>query len=87
MCIVKATHPLSFSCCLLCYVGAVSFTASIVGGYDVLVNDEKTRSFVCLRVRAGRQLLLQLIGRVDPLMRRFNQSEYYQVSYTFHEDA
>lgn len=52
---------------------------SIVGGYDVLVNDDKTRSFVCLRVRGGRQLVLQLIDKVDPLMRRFKQPEYYEV--------
>lgn len=55
------------------------FAMSIVGGYDVLVNDDKTRSFVCLRVRGGRQLILQLIGKVDPLMRRFKQPEYYEV--------
>lgn len=52
---------------------------SIVGGYDVLVNDDKTRSFVCLRVRGGRQSILQLVAKVDPLMRRFKQPEYYEV--------
>lgn len=70
--------------CRFC-VPLVSFTASIVGGYEVLVNDDKTRSFVCLRVKAGRELLLRLIGRVDPLMRRFNQSDYYEVH--FDDDA
>ncbi|CBJ30805.1 similar to Chromosome 16 open reading frame 57 [Ectocarpus siliculosus] len=56
-----------------------SFTASFVSGYDVLVNEDKTRSFVCLRVRGGRQMVLSLIAKVDPLMRRFKQSEYYEV--------
>ncbi|CAM9477318.1 unnamed protein product [Ectocarpus sp. 12 AP-2014] len=56
-----------------------SFTASFVSGYDVLVNEDKTRSFVCLRVRGGRQMVLSLIAKVDPLMRRFKQSEYYKV--------
>ena len=60
-------------------VALVRFVISIVGGYDVLVNDDKTRSFVCLRVRGGRQLILQLIAKVDPLMRRFKQPEYYEV--------
>ncbi|CAM9487822.1 unnamed protein product [Ectocarpus fasciculatus] len=55
-----------------------SFTASFVSGYDVLVNEDKTRSFVCLRVRGGRQMVLSLIAKVDPLMRRFNKSEYYE---------
>lgn len=57
----------------------LSFTASFVSGYDVLVNEDKTRSFVCLRVRGGRQMVLSLIAKVDPLMRRFKQSEYYEV--------
>lgn len=51
----------------------------MLSGYDVLVNDDKTRSFVCLRVRGGRQLILQLIEKVDPLMRRFKQPVYYEV--------
>ncbi|CAM9168680.1 unnamed protein product, partial [Pylaiella littoralis] len=55
-----------------------SFTASVVAGYDVLVNDDKTRSFVCLRVRGGRQMVLKLIAKVDPLMRRFKQAAYYK---------
>lgn len=57
----------------------VSFTASIVSGYDVLVNEDKTRSFVCLRVRGGRHMVLKLIAKVDPLMRRFKQAAYYEV--------
>ena len=57
----------------------LSFVASVVSGYDVLVNEDKTRSFVCLRVRGGRQMILKLIAKVDPLMRRFRQSEYYEV--------
>lgn len=57
----------------------LSFVASVVCGYDVLVNEDKTRSFVCLRVRGGRQMILKLIAKVDPLMRRFRQSEYYEV--------
>eukprot|EP00752_Nemacystus_decipiens_P003160 g2925.t3 len=55
-----------------------SFVASVVSGYDVLVNEDKTRSFVCLRVRGGRQMILNLIAKVDPLMRRFKQPEYYE---------
>eukprot|EP00903_Cladosiphon_okamuranus_P007575 g7349.t1 len=55
-----------------------SFIASVVSGYDVLVNEDKTRSFVCLRVRGGRQMVLKLIAKVDPLMRRFKQLEYYE---------
>lgn len=57
----------------------LSFTASVVSGYDVLVNEDKTRSFVCLRVRGGRQMVLKLIAKVDPLMRRFKQAAYYEV--------
>lgn len=57
-----------------------SFTASVVSGYDVLVNEDKTRSFVCLRVRGGRQMVLNLIAKVDPLMRRFKQPVYYEVN-------
>lgn len=65
--------PCRFFVCLL------SFIASVVSGYDVLVNEDKTRSFVCLRVRGGRQIVFKLIAKVDALMRRFNQSEYYEV--------
>lgn len=57
----------------------LSFIASVVPGYDVLVNEDKSRSFVCLRVRGGRQMILKLIAKVDPLMRRFKQPEYYEV--------
>ena len=57
----------------------VSFIASVVSGYDVLVNEDKTRSFVCLRVRGGRQMVLELIAKVNPLMQRFKQPEYYEV--------
>ncbi|CAN0242521.1 unnamed protein product [Ascophyllum nodosum] len=56
------------------------FTASIVRGYDVLVNDDKTRTFLCLRVRAGRQPVLHLISKVDTVMRKFNQPVYYEVT-------
>lgn len=66
----------SFAPILLC---PLSFVASVVSGYDVLVNEDQTRSFVCLRVRGGRQMVLKLIAKVDPLMRRFKQSEYYEV--------
>lgn len=56
------------------------FTISIVRGYDVLVNEQKTRSFLCLRLRGGRHVVQQLIaGKVDPLMRRFKRPLYYQV--------
>ena len=57
-----------------------SFTASIVRGYDVLVNDDKTRTFLCLRVRAGKQPVLHLISKVDTVMRKFNQPVYYEVT-------
>lgn len=63
----------------VCRPSGVSFTASIISGYDVLVNEDKTRSFVCLRVRGGRQMVLKLIAKVDPLMRRFKQAAYYEV--------
>ncbi|CAN0122973.1 unnamed protein product, partial [Hapterophycus canaliculatus] len=56
-----------------------SFAASVVSGYDVLVNEDKTRSFVCLKVRGGREMILKLIAKVDPLMRKFKQAEYYEV--------
>lgn len=59
------------------------FTASVVRGYDVLVNDDKTRTFVCLRVRGGRQPILHLIGKVDTLMHKFNQPVYYEVRILF----
>ncbi|CAM9517087.1 unnamed protein product [Scytosiphon promiscuus] len=55
-----------------------SFLASVVSGYDVLVNEDKSRSFVCLRVRGGREMILKLIAKVDPLMRKFKQAEYYE---------
>lgn len=55
------------------------FTVSVVSGYDVLVNEDKSRSFVCLRVRGGRHLVLQLIRKSDTIMDRFKQPCYYEV--------
>lgn len=51
-----------------------------MSGYDVLVNEDKSRSFLCLKVRGGRHLVMQLIGKVDPLLERFKQPVYYEAS-------
>lgn len=66
------------SCNAVCCV-MIRFTASIVSGYDVLVNEDKSRSFVCLRVRGGRHLVRQLIKKSDTVMERFKQPVYYEV--------
>lgn len=76
-------YQLGIACCsvsVLYFTAAVRFTLSIVRGYDVLVNEDKTRSFICLRVKGGRHLVLQLIRKVDPVMRKFKQPLYYEVS-------
>ncbi|KAF4320471.1 hypothetical protein BBO99_00002612 [Phytophthora kernoviae] len=45
----------------------------------VLVNDEKTRSFLALRVGEGEQNFSQLLRTVDQCLKRFNQPSYYEV--------
>lgn len=44
----------------------------------VLVNDDKTRSFLALRVSEGEKQFLKLLRCVDQCLARFNQPTYYE---------
>lgn len=52
-------------------------------GALVLVNDDKTRSFLALRVSAGAQQFNQVLRCVDQCLACFKQPTYYQVRNCF----
>lgn len=55
-----------------------SFQVSL-GDALVLVNDEKTRSFLALRVEHGAPAFLQTLKCVDRCMALFHKATYYEV--------
>ncbi|CAM9501680.1 unnamed protein product, partial [Choristocarpus tenellus] len=55
------------------------FTIVVTGKYDVLVNEDKTRSFLCLRTVGGTRQVLDLIDKVDLLLQKYRQPTYYEV--------
>ncbi|KAG5191950.1 hypothetical protein JKP88DRAFT_347404 [Tribonema minus] len=73
--------------------GARAFRCEVSGAYEVLVNDDRTRSFVCLKVVGGCAPILALIGRVNEALADFQQQTYYEdpklhisVASTYYED-
>jgi len=49
------------------------------GRWDVLINDDRTRSFVALRIEQGRELVRSLISIVDSVLESFNLPIYHEV--------
>ena len=45
----------------------------------VLVNDDKTRSFLALHVGKGKDEIIKVLRCVDQCLARFNQPTYYKV--------
>lgn len=57
-----------------------SFTVGLegAGGFGLLVNDEKTRSFLTVGVGAGcGERLRRLVASVDAVLARYRQPTYY----------
>lgn len=49
-------------------------------GATILLNDDKTRSFLALRVRDGEQEVINTVKCVDKCMKQFSLSTYYEVN-------
>ncbi|CAM9356542.1 unnamed protein product, partial [Discosporangium mesarthrocarpum] len=62
---------------------SVKFTIVVTGDYDVLVNEDRTRSFLCLRTAGGSRQVQGLVDKVDQLLKRYNKPTYYEVQHAF----
>eukprot|EP00638_Chattonella_subsalsa_P002077 CAMPEP_0117745468 /NCGR_PEP_ID=MMETSP0947-20121206/7373_1 /TAXON_ID=44440 /ORGANISM="Chattonella subsalsa, Strain CCMP2191" /LENGTH=279 /DNA_ID=CAMNT_0005562615 /DNA_START=29 /DNA_END=868 /DNA_ORIENTATION=- len=54
------------------------FTFEVMEDYQVLVNEQKTRSFLCLNVGGGEAHLANLISRIDPVLLKYKAEAYYE---------
>ena len=56
---------------------ACAFTVGLGGGFGLLVNDERTRSFLTVPVEGGEERLKKLVESVDQVLAHYRQPAYY----------
>mmetsp|Transcript_8406 Transcript_8406/g.14843 ORF Transcript_8406/g.14843 Transcript_8406/m.14843 type:complete len:330 (+) Transcript_8406:121-1110(+) len=60
------------------FQGFPRFTVEVAEDCQVLVNEERTRSFLALQVCGGAGVLRELVAAADPVLRRYGAPPYYE---------